>query len=429
MTTTSGSAAAAVREDADESTQFDVGARVAVAFPGDPTVWEATVRAVNGDSYSVQYRSDGELEDGLDRAVLSQWRDDNKAEELDIDELILEDRVGEGTQSEVLLGKLPSSVGLVAVKLGLKHGAVAREAVVLSAMSGTPGFPMVLHHEPDGPGAPGGFMVMELLGPSLEDLRQSQGRQAAQTEVGLSTVALRPRLSGPTLLRIGREVLRLLRQLHLAGFVHNDVKPANLLLNKGKGRSPRSMYLIDFGSCTRAEGRAVSDGGAVSQFVEPASGPKGTALFASVAADEGVRPMRPADDIESLAYTLTYLAAGSLPWKRKPDAVALSMKQELLASTGVQPEKLTEDVHCSTAAPALQALWAEVRRCCCDGASVDYEACLSALCGGASELEAKSNALSEVSLMAALGGSDLEEGVVSVAQPPAWVRQPPAFGV
>ena len=178
---------------------------------------------------------------------------------------------------------------------------------------------------------------------------------------------------------------------------------------------------------TPLDSTLMGENGGGEGFVEPAGGPRGTALFASVAADEGVRPMRPADDIESLAYVLTYLAAGSLPWKRKSDAVALSMKQELLESTGARPEKLTKDVHCSTAAPALQALWAEVRRCHGDGTRVDYDACLAALRGGASELEAEANALSEVSLMAALGEFNVEDNVMYLAQPPAWVRQPAAL--
>ena len=40
--------------------------------------------------------------------------------------------------------------------------------------------------------------------------------------------------------------------------------------------------------------------------------------------------MRPADDIESLAYVLAFLAGGSLPWAGKPPTHVLSMKRELL---------------------------------------------------------------------------------------------------
>ena len=133
--------------------------------------------------------------------------------------------------------------------------------------------------------------------------------------------------------------------------------------------------------------------------------------------------MRPADDVESLAYTLTYLAAGNLPWKGRAEALALSKKRELLESSGAAGA-LTKDVHCSTTAAALQALWAEVRRCHGDGGeasagtSVDYEACLASLSGGASAVEAETDVLSESCMLAAIGGSGTKEGVVCLAQLP-----------
>ena len=53
-------------------------------------------------------------------------------------------------------GYLPGGAP-VAVKLGLKRGAISREAAVLSALSGRVGFPLLLHHEPEGSATPGAF--------------------------------------------------------------------------------------------------------------------------------------------------------------------------------------------------------------------------------------------------------------------------------
>ena len=47
-------------------------------------------------------------------------------------------------------------------------------------------------------------------------------------------------------------------------------------------------------------------------------------LNAAHVEDGGERPMRPVHDIESLAYTLAYLAASRLPWQGKPAALVVS---------------------------------------------------------------------------------------------------------
>ena len=93
---------------------------------------------------------------------------------------------------------------------------IEREASVLSAMAGVAGFPKVLLNEPPNEQSKGGVLVMELLGPSLDELCQK--------------IAPYTYLSGSTVMRVGRGALTPLHELHLAGFVHNDVKPGNLLL-------------------------------------------------------------------------------------------------------------------------------------------------------------------------------------------------------
>jgi len=313
-----------------------------------------------------------------------------------IEQLIIKERLGKGTQSEVLLGVTPT--GSVAVKIGLKAFAIAREASVLSVMSGVAGFPTMLYYEPDGPRSPGGFLVVSLLGPSLDDLLRTRQSQS-QSQL--------TRLSGPTLLRVARCMLRLIRRLHVAGYVHNDIKPANILLGAGSSMQPTQLHLIDFGSCTNISSSTLAQR-LVNENDAQAYGPVGTATYASVAADANVRTMRPADDLESLVYTLCDLASGSLPWKGQPDAVKVAMKHENLARGGTE---LFEGIEDAAASVALQAMWAEVRRCqgadssegAAGGTAVDYEACMVALGGNSIDSDPPADAISELAFMAALG--------------------------
>jgi len=143
--------------------------------------------------------------------------------------------------------------------------------------------------------------------------------------------------------------------------------------------------------------------------------------------------MRPVDDVESLAYALAFLGAGGLPWQGKPDDIVLGMKRELMAGA-LGRSSITDALRSDADAAALEALWAEVRRCHSGEAQVDYEACLVALGGGeagagaGAGAEAEAEALSELSFMAALGEPEAEEGSgagVRLVQPPAWALRSP----
>ena len=107
-------------------------------------------------------------------------------------------------------------------------------------------------------------------------------------------------------------------------------------------------------------------------------------MFASTAVHAG-EPPRAVHDVESLVYCLAYLAAGSLPWERKPPRRAAFMKRRMLTDgcstllDSCAAERLTENVHAAATVEALQAVWAEVQAAHEDGGSVDYDACLEAL--------------------------------------------------
>ena len=136
-------------------------------------------------------------------------------------------------------------------------------------------------------------LVMELMGPSLESVRQKY-------EHG--------RLPITKVQHLGLQILRRLEHCHSRGVLHRDIKPENLVL--GRDRHRRRCFLVDFGLAKHYLHPTTR------QHIPIRHGKNltGSARYCSLATHEGVEQSR-RDDLESLAYTLIYLICGKLPWQ------------------------------------------------------------------------------------------------------------------
>jgi serine/threonine-protein kinase len=87
-------------------------------------------------------------------------------------------------------------------------------------------------HEIGETGSGDPFLVMDLLrGETLADL-----------------LARRKRLEVPEAARIGRDIARALEYAHAKGMIHRDLRPANVFLDEGPGRTqPPIVKVLDFG--------------------------------------------------------------------------------------------------------------------------------------------------------------------------------------
>lgn len=139
------------------------------------------------------------------------------------------------------------------------------------------------------------FLVMELLGENLSELRRKQPGQ---------------KFSIGTSLRLAVMMVRSLQEIHAADFIHRDVKPSNFVL--GLGPNKDRLYTIDFGLARRFMG-----GGAV-RPARQSAGFRGTARYASINSHVG-RELSRRDDMWSLVYVLVEMMVGQLPWRRIKD--------------------------------------------------------------------------------------------------------------
>ena len=134
------------------------------------------------------------------------------------------------------------------------------------------------------------YMMMELLGPSLEDLFD-----ICQNKFSLKTI-----------LSLGDQMLCRIEFLHSMNLIHRDIKPDNFLMGLNDNKS--IVYICDFGLCKMF----VDQNGKHIPFKEGKT-LTGTSRYASINSHLGYEQSR-RDDLESLAYSLIYFSKGSLPW-------------------------------------------------------------------------------------------------------------------
>jgi hypothetical protein len=142
-------------------------------------------------------------------------------------------------------------------------------------------------------------------------------------------------------------MLRALRALHQAGYVHRDVKPSNFLLSH-KARHANGdewrCYAIDFG-LTRMYKKPDTDE-LVPARADGDAGFRGTSLYASLRSHRKCE-LGPVDDIWSMLFVTIDMLTNSLPWKtvatrardRDRPADARSIVERMKAACVEDPSK------------------------------------------------------------------------------------------
>uniref|UniRef100_A0A915BGM4 Protein kinase domain-containing protein n=1 Tax=Parascaris univalens TaxID=6257 RepID=A0A915BGM4_PARUN len=143
------------------------------------------------------------------------------------------------------------------------------------------------------------LIVMQLLGPSIEDLRRR-----------------------PTAMRISQQALEGIWDLHLVGFIHRDIKPQNFAI--GIGDKNDLIYVLDLGIAHRFIDKHTNK-------IKPPR-PKvrfmGTVRYASRNCHRSKEQSRK-DDLETWIYMSVELYASLiLPWRRVIDKAAVLAEKD-----------------------------------------------------------------------------------------------------
>ncbi|KAL5480549.1 HRR25_2 [Sanghuangporus weigelae] len=226
-------------------------------------------------------------------------------------------KIGSVCFGDIYLGVNIISGEQVAIKLEsmkAKHAQLEYESKVYKTLAGGVGVPFVRWF---GAECDYNAMVMDLLGPSLEDLFNFCNRKS----------------SLKTILLLADQLISRVEYIRSRSFIHRDMKPDNFLM--GVGKRGNQVNIIDFGLAKKFRDLKT-------HLHIPYRDNKnltGTARYTSTNTHLGVEQAR-RDDLESLAYVLMYFLRGALLWQGLKAATKKQKYDRIMEKKMITPTDL-----------------------------------------------------------------------------------------
>ncbi|KAJ7841332.1 kinase-like protein [Mycena olivaceomarginata] len=200
-------------------------------------------------------------------------------------------KIGEGSFGVVFEGAFLFTFGSVSEPRKSDAPQLRDEFRSYRTLNGTPGVPQVHHFGQEGLH---NVLVIDLLGPNLEDLFDMCGRKFTVKTVCMAA----------------KQMVTRVQAIHEKSLIYRDIKPDNFLIGVPGTKNANTVHVIDFGMAKHYRDPKTK----VHIPYRERKSLSGTARYMSINTHLGREQSR-RDDLESLGHVFMYFLRGGLPWQ------------------------------------------------------------------------------------------------------------------
>ncbi|KAH7094702.1 casein kinase-like protein I [Paraphoma chrysanthemicola] len=203
-------------------------------------------------------------------------------------------KIGEGSFGVIFEGTNLLNQQQVAIKFEPRKSDAPQlrdEYRTYKILVGCPGIPNVYYFGQEGLH---NILVIDLLGPSLEDLFDHCNRK----------------FSIKTVVMVAKQMLSRVQTIHEKNLIYRDIKPDNFLIGRPGSKSANVIHVVDFGMAKQYRDPKTK------QHIpyRERKSLSGTARYMSINTHLGREQSR-RDDLEALGHVFMYFLRGGLPWQ------------------------------------------------------------------------------------------------------------------